>query len=99
MDLEGIVEKLAARRQRATYGAVAGVLGILPRGLMAGRAKAPLFSWVVAKTSNAGTGARKGWPTGYTDGEIDPACLEQCRRDPAGFIAEADELRKWLKRS
>ena len=45
LTLDGIVARLDVRKQRATYGAVAELVGVLPRGLMNGRPNglAPTF--------------------------------------------------------
>lgn len=91
MDLDEIVTKLNERKQRATYGAVAGIVGVLPRGVMAGRQRNHKHSWVVA-----GTGPRRGWPTGYTDDQIHPDCLRQIRERPDSFINDSTWLRQWL---
>ncbi len=93
MDLEGIVTKLDARKQRATYGAVAGIVGGLARGLMNGRPKNHKYSWVVAKT-----GQRRGWPTGYEKHQIHPDCLWQIYNGPENIIEDPEELITWLKR-
>jgi hypothetical protein len=87
--LDDIVAKLNERKQRATYGAVAGVVGGWPRWLMKGRARCPRYSWVVAK--------RTGSPTGYAEGQIDPDCLSQICDDSPKVIDGADELKKWLR--
>jgi len=60
--LDAIVARLNARKQRASYGAVAAIIGVLPRGLMSGRQKCHKYSWVVAAS-----GPTRGWPTDYTD--------------------------------
>jgi hypothetical protein len=96
VDLDTIIARLAASQQRATYGAVGGVLGRVAKGLMAGRTNSRADSWVVAATDDARSGSRRGWPTGYTDAEIDPACLAQCRSGPAAMIDAAGHLREWL---
>ena len=95
LSLDGIVAKLQAAQRRATYGAVAEVAGVLPRGLMTGRAKSARFSWIVAAAS--GSGARKGWPTGYTVSQIDPACYAQIREGTQNVINTGSELREWLE--
>ena len=69
-NLDDIVSKLDERKQRATYGAVAGILGVIPRWLMAGRQRNPKYSWVVVAT-----GPQRGWPTGYRNDQIHPDCL------------------------
>lgn len=92
MDLDAIVNQLDARKQRATYDAVAGLVGGLPRGLMAGRPKNRKDSWVVAKT-----GSRRGSPTGYTEDQIHPDCLRQIREGLENVIDDPEELRRWLE--
>ena len=91
MSLDGVVTKLNERKQRATYGAVAGVLGVLPRGVMAGRQRNHKYSWVVAAT-----GPWRGSPTGYTDAQIHPECLRQIRQRLDNVIEDQEELRRWL---
>jgi len=92
MDLDEIVTKLDERKQRATYGAVAGIVGGLPRGLMSGRPKNHKYSWVVAKT-----GPKRGWPTDYTRAQIHPECLWQIHHGSGGIIEDSETLMKWLK--
>jgi hypothetical protein len=89
MDLEYIVRQLNARKQRATYGAVAGIVGGLARGLMNGRPKTPEYSWVVAKSD--------GRPTGYTNHQIHPDCLRSIVERPGDVIADPERLKAWLK--
>jgi hypothetical protein len=97
--LDKIVALLNEHQQRATYGAVAEVVGAgAARGLMQGRTMSREDSWVVAKKSDRKSGARRGWPTGYPDDQIHPECLRQIRADPGGFIGDADELRRWVER-
>ncbi len=91
MDLDNIVAKLNERKQRATYGAVAGLVGVLPRGLMAGRPRNHKYSWVVAAT-----GGRRGWPTGYTSDQIHPDCLRQICDRLVNVIEDSATLRRWL---
>jgi len=82
---------LDRHHQRATYGAVAGILGVLPRGVMSGRPKSPAFSWIVAAT-----GPDRGRPTGYSDHQIHPECLRQFRENRGCVIDRPEELRNWL---
>jgi hypothetical protein len=91
VDLDDIVAKLNERKQRATYGAVAGILGVLPRGLMGGRQRNQKYSWVVAKT-----GSGRGRPTGYTNEQIHPDCLRQIRDRLDNLIEDSARLRRWL---
>jgi len=97
MSLDGIVYRLNAHKQRATYGAVAGLIGVLPRGLMSGRPKTPRDSWVVAAAS--GAESRRGFPTGYTVSQIDPDCYRQFREGDDNIIDSAGVLREWLSRA
>lgn len=84
--LDEIIEILNKYQQRATYGAVAGVLGRPPRGLMTGRDICEKNSWVVARRTNNRTGARRGWPTGYKDKQIHRECKRQIDQADAGII-------------
>lgn len=95
--LDEIVKLLKKHRQRATYGAVAGVLKKSAQGLMKGRQRCYQDSWVVAQTTHRERGSRRGCPTGYSDEEIDPVCLNQIRTNLANFIREADELKNCLR--
>lgn len=92
LSLGGIVARLHARKQRASYGAFADLLGVLPRGLMTGLPKCPAFSWVVA-----GTGPERGRPTDYNESQLDPECLRQIRSGENNVIDEAESLRAWLR--
>jgi hypothetical protein len=91
MDLDDIVTQLDERKQRATYGAVAGILGVVARGLMAGRQRNHKYSWVVAAT-----GSGRGSPTGYADEQIHPDCLRQIRARLDNLIEESERLKAWL---
>src|SRR5437764_10355085 len=68
LSVDGIIHQLDAHKQRATYKAVAELVGVLPRGLMSGRPRTPRFSWVVAASS--GLESRRGFPTGYSVNQI-----------------------------
>jgi hypothetical protein len=94
LSLDGIVYQLDAHKQRATYGAVAELVGVLPRGLMSGRPKSPRYSWVVAATS--GANSRRGFPTGYSVNQIHPDCYRQIREGNYHIIESAQVLRDWL---
>ena len=96
LSLDGIVHQLDAQKQRATYGAVAGLVGVLPRGLMGGRPKTPTYSWVVAATD--GAESRRGFPTGYSLNQIHPDCYRQICEGDDNIIDSADVLREWLRR-
>jgi hypothetical protein len=95
LSLDGIVAQLDAHKQRATYKAVADLVGVLARGLMSGRPKSPRFSWVVAATN--GSDSRRGFPTGYSVSHIDPDCYRQIREGNDNIIDSADVLRDWLR--
>ena len=95
--LDDVVAALNDRRQRATYGAVAKVVGRPVRGLMRGRTDPISDSWVVAATTSRQSGSRRGRPTGFTDADMHPDCLRQFRESPNDVIDDADELRAWLE--
>ena len=84
LSLDEIVGLLDQHGQRATYGAVAKLVGHSPRSLLKGRDRGRRFSWIV----NRGTGL----PTGYDEEQIDPRL-----RDSAPAIASEAELRTWLE--
>lgn len=94
LSLEGIVVRLNERQRRATYGAVAELVGVLPRGLMSGRPKDFRNSWIVAASN--GQESRRGWPTGYSKNQIHPECHRQIIDCPGDVIEDAESLRKWL---
>jgi hypothetical protein len=96
LSLDGIVHELDAHKQRATYKAVAELVGVLPRGIMSGRPKTPRYSWVVAATS--GPGSRRGFPTGYSVNQIHPECYRQICEGDDNIIDSADVLGEWLRR-
>lgn len=85
INIDRIIEQLARHRQRATYGALAGVVGGLARSVMSRHPRTQRNSWVV-KASN-------GLPTAYLPQDIDPQLLSRPH-----VIASADELRQWLER-
>ncbi len=81
--LDQILDELDAARQRATYGAVAAVVGASPRTLMSGRERTPRHSWVV--------NLRSGLPTAYADALIHPQLTTS-----ATIIKSKDDLVTWL---
>lgn len=91
-NLRLIASQLDLHRQRATYGAVAKLLGVLPRGLMNGRAKSPEYSWIVAAS-----GPQRGWPTGYAVNDIHPDCMRQIQGSSATVIENPEHMRRWLE--
>ena len=62
--LDEILDALQFSRQRATYGAVASVLGVSARSVLTGRPKDPRHSWVVSKAT--------GLPSEYADSMMHP---------------------------
>jgi len=83
MSLDEIVEALDRHGRRATYGAVAALLGHSPRSLLRGRERGRKFSWIVNRET--------GLPTGYPDDQIDPRL-----KDSGPVITNDGELRTWL---
>jgi hypothetical protein len=83
LTLDSILVALRQAKQRATYGAVGGLLGRLPRSVMQGRPKNPAHSWVVLQST--------GEPSGYAPAQMDPAL----HSNPQVITASAD-LRRWL---
>jgi hypothetical protein len=81
--LDEIVEQLDRHHQRATYGAVAALVGQAPRSLMKGRQRAPRYCWVVSSTSSL--------PTGYADEEKHPALEERTE-----VLTTREALLNWL---
>ena len=82
--LEDVLGALDRHQQRATYGAVAGVVGSGAQSVMSKRARTQLNSWVV--------NARSKLPTGYSDAEVH---AELRRR--AHVISTSAELSAWLQ--
>lgn len=82
-----IAERLSERMQRATYGAVAEIVGGIAQGVMQGRIKSPTYSWIVAVN---------GKPSGSTEKQIHPECLRQIRSGDKNVISDGAELRRWL---
>lgn len=83
--LDNIVERLEKHRQRATYGAVAGLLGRQPLTLFDGYDFTPRNSWVVASGN--------GRPTNYHPSQLHPDLFSNPQ-----VIRDKDELREWLSR-
>jgi len=84
LSLDQIVELLDQHGQRATYGAVARLVGHSPRSLLKGRDRGRRFSWIVNRAT--------GLPTGYQEDQIDPRI-----RDSGPVIASDEALRAWLE--
>jgi len=83
LTLDGILEVLERHRQRATFGAVAGILGCEPRSLFNGYVRSPKTAWVVSKAT--------GMPTGTNKADYPPGLFENKL-----IIDAPDELRVWL---
>ncbi len=81
---ELILNTLDHHHQRATYGAVAGIVGVLARSVMSGQSKTPRNSWVVS--------VKTKMPTGYSDTERHTAIEE--RRI---VLETPNQLREWLR--
>ena len=82
--VESILELLQRYHQRATYGAVAALVGSTPRNVMKGRPRDPLHSWVV----NQGTGR----PSDYPVAMIHPSLEERPK-----ILSTEKELATWLQ--
>jgi hypothetical protein len=82
-DLDGILAALNSHQQRATYGAVAALVGRTPRLLMHGRAREQGNSWIVSKTT--------GRPTGYVDADVHPQLAAH-----ETILNTREELADWL---
>ena len=85
-ELDQILERLERHRQPATYGAVAGVVGGIARGLMGGRPRVPRNSWIVSK------GTRR--PTGYATQEMHPELITALEQRE--LICSPATLQAWL---
>ena len=81
--LDQVLDALDANHQRATYGAVAALLGKSPRTLMQGRERDTRHSWVVSRQT--------GQPTGY-----DAALLHPELRKREEILLTKEELSLWL---
>ena len=81
--LDGILDTLEHSRQRATYGAVASLLGKTPRALMRGRERAQHHSWIVNRNN--------GLPTGYDEALLHPELAQN-----AHIIDSLEELEAFL---
>ena len=94
MSLDEIVDLLDQHGQRATYGAVAAVVGHSPRSLLKGRERGRRFSWIVNRET--------GLPTGYPDERLGEVAKMDDQIDPrlkeSGPVISTDgELRTWLE--
>jgi len=83
--LDSILEQFNRFQQRATYGAVAGVVNSSPRSLMLGRARDTRSSWIVSR--------KDGFPTGYTAEQTHPDIAARSE-----IIENPEALRVWLEK-
>ena len=81
--VDDILDLLDRHHQRATYGAVAKVVGKPATFLMQGRPRDHRHSWVVNQET--------GLPTGYDSDEMHPALIES-----AEVISSGEELQTWI---
>jgi hypothetical protein len=79
-----LVAALERHTQRATYGAVGGVVGLPAQSVMSGQPKTPRNSWVVS--------AKTRLPTGYSKAECHPLLNAQ-----RAVIDSAQDLAAWWK--
>lgn len=86
LTLDYVLDSLEHGRQRATYGAVAKLLGKTPRTLMRGRERGPRHSWVVNRSN--------GLPTGYDESLQHPELALK-----AHVIDSHEELEAWLAKA
>jgi hypothetical protein len=82
--IDTILDQLDRFHQRATYGAVAGVVDSSPRSLMFGRARDQRSSWIVSRTD--------GMPTGYEPDQTHPDVAER-----EHILGNSEALRSWLQ--
>ena len=83
LTLKTIVDLLDRFHQRATYGAVAGVVGKVPRSVMQGLPKNWRHSWVVNQED--------GEPSEYHFLQKHPALHER-----TAVLSSTDDLSAWL---
>jgi hypothetical protein len=81
--MDRIIDALDRERQRATYGALAAVLGKAPRTLMSGRQRDQRHSWIVSR--------RSGRPSGYDAEQMHPDLLANEK-----IIETRGDLEHWL---
>ena len=86
MTLDQIIDALDRAHQRATYGAVASLLGEAPRTLMKGHERDQRHSWIV--------NLKTGEPTGYSPDLLHPDLREhdevlETKESLARFIESA----------
>ncbi len=82
--LKSILVLLKQHHQRATYGAVAGLVGRTPRTVLQGCPRDYLHCWVVNQDT--------GEPTAYPAGMVHPALKEH-----EMVLETEEELVEWLE--
>jgi hypothetical protein len=83
--VERIAELLERYQQRATYGAVAGVVNLPARSLMQGHPQNPRNSWIVSAKTHA--------PSGYPPSKVAPALA----MSPHAVLDSSVLLAKWMQ--
>lgn len=79
-----VIELLDLHAQRATYGAVGGVVGLPAQSVMQGQPKTHRNSWVVSATRLT--------PTGYDEAERDPRLFSR-----SAVLCTREALSAWLR--
>ena len=82
--IDAIVDVLNQHHQRATYGAVAELLGRPSRNLMSECPKNKRYSWIVSQ--------KDGMPSGYSSFQKHPSLMEN-----EDILSTRDELVEWLR--
>jgi hypothetical protein len=83
LTMDQILDALDSGHQRATYGAVAAILGKSPRTLMQGCERDQRHSWVVSR--------KNGEPTGYGADQVHPDLREHTE-----VFETKEDLGRWL---
>lgn len=84
LTMDEILDALDRSHQRATYSAVAALVGRPPRTLMQGRERDQRHSWVVSRQT--------GEPTGYQPPQVHPALRERPE-----VLDSKEALARWLQ--
>ncbi|MEO7083758.1 MAG: hypothetical protein ABI442_14920 [Gemmatimonadaceae bacterium] len=84
LTLDQIIDALDRGHQRATYGAVAALIGHAPRTLMKGHDRNQRHSWIVSQ--------KTGEPTGY-----EPDLIHHDLREHGDVLDTKESLAKWLE--
>jgi hypothetical protein len=84
--LDRVLDLLNRHHQRATYGAVADLVGGHARSVLQGRQRNWRHSWVVNQDT--------GMPTEYPSGMSHPAIAERSE-----ILSTAEKLQEWIARN